>query len=274
MWARRRRGGPPVSFFAFQDIITGLAGAMVVIVLLMAFFRTGRGGAELGGGVLADAAAEERLRARLSLCETELASARAAQAAFRRRVAEAARSERDRRRAAQLAAARSELELETRRRQAELSGLEAELRALAAADAAATAAAGAAGREFQALRTALADKERALADAERRFKVRSAEGGRTFAVLDCGRSRWRWQMPDAPVRELGAADAPTPAAALAALRTQLRNLDPTRHTLLVAVRPSAGGFIDALLEVIQESAPRLEIAVEPLASETLGGFTP
>ena len=90
-------------------------------------------------------------------------------------------------------------------------------------------------------------------------------------LLDCARSRWSFSDINNPVRLLGKAD-PTPATALAELTAHLRSVPQQKARLILAVRPSAGNFAQALKEHLQTNFPELEIIYEPLIWENAGGF--
>lgn len=262
---------PPVSFFAFQDIITGVAGMLLVMLLLLVcftHFAAARQPEKTAAGA-PGAARESRLRARLAAEDAALRAARANLDQLRMAAQAAARGEQAAREARTLAAAQREVSAAIAERKTELFELNGQLEALKKQ----LAAVPAATAEILALDGQIAERELALRNRAAMRKIRLS-GNRRAVVLDCSRTRWLWARPDRPARELGDADAPTLGPALADLRRELRALDPEKHTLLIAARPSSGGFIDALAAAVREASPGLEIVVEPLESETLGGFAP
>ena len=113
--------------------------------------------------------------------------------------------------------------------------------------------------------------EQQLQDKENTFLLNNATDKKSL-VLDCSRQRWIWSSHPGEKRVLGNSADPTAESALAELLALLDKCDGPHSRLIVAVRPDAGGFVQALLEVLKIRYPELEISAEPLISESAGGI--
>ena len=103
------------------------------------------------------------------------------------------------------------------------------------------------------------------------LKIVPPDRKQTF-LLECSRNCWLWSDHANRAVQLGKND-PTPTTALTELRQKLRAVVPEQSRLIIAIRPSAGGFAQALKDQLKEDFPATEIICEPLIWENAGGFT-
>ena len=87
-------------------------------------------------------------------------------------------------------------------------------------------------------------------------------------LLDCSQVRWLWNDNRAST------DLGNSIEALPKVLRKLKNTDPAKHRLVLAVRPSAGVFADQLRKLLKQEFPALEIAAEPLAAESSAEVLP
>lgn len=249
---RRPGNAPTVSFFAFQDIITGVAGVMLVLVLALT-----------GEAWLAARDAKHPLPVETSAADRRRALLAAEESRLRGEVARLEAALRN------AGARRSRLETLAALRRAEevLRSRSAELRRNLAEPAVAPeplpppSPAELEYRRLLAATDALAAqyRERSL-----RPEVPSEHHGRKVIALECDARLWHLTMPGEAARELGAGeDLPLPAARRE-LFAQLDRIDAGKHCLAVLVRPAAGAYVTMLLNALEERFPTLELTAEPL----------
>lgn len=258
---RRKKRQVPVSFFAFQDIITALAGSMLIIVLILAYGKSRT--AAFSGKSMGSRSEYSSLQQKILLKTEELKFKRAMLAqqqlrlnnhgreAVEQRTQMLKKSTRQLRE--QQRDLRQELQLWSKRvarQQNILSATAPEL--LKGID------------ELDALRQQLRHRQHLL-------KIVKADSKQIF-LLDCRRNCWRWSDNTVKNQLLGKND-PTPATALAEVTARLSSVPPQEARLILAVRPSAGNFAQALKNHLQRRFPALEIVYEPLIWEDTGGFT-
>ncbi|MBE6379489.1 MAG: hypothetical protein E7047_00995 [Lentisphaerae bacterium] len=260
---RRKNRQLPVSFFAFQDIITALAGALLIIVLLAAYNRNH---ASDGAQSLIAKSDYELLQKRLQLRQDELRSKSRALKKLRR---EQSRNH-DRQSAAsvnsQYAAAEAEVnasllewELLHKKLSAEIAGIRQE-----------TAQADPAVRELLEQVAQLERLQSVIKERKNTFKLDN-DDSEALVILDCRRGCWLWSDHRQQKLQLGA-DDPTPQAALNELRSRLKAIKADKIRLIIAIRPSAGKFAQALKDQLSREFPTVRIIAEPLVSENSGGF--
>jgi len=246
-----------VSFFAFQDIITGVAGVMLILVLALA------GEAWVAARDRKEAApsgidAEARRRAVLAAEETRLrAEVGRLEEALRRSGAQRSRQERQ-----------AALRRVTEDFQARAAELRRQLAALPP-EATSLPAPVPAEREYREL---LAENRRLEAQyREKLFRpaIPAEHRGRKVIVLECRERDWLLTMPGEAVRKLGRDAVPPLPAARRELFAQLRKVAVRQHWLAVLARPGAGGYVTMLLTALEEEFPELAVAVEPLPEETI-----
>ena len=257
---RRKSRQVPVSFFAFQDIITALAGSMLIIVLIIAY---GKSRAAANSGKAMGSRSEYiQLQQKITLLNEELKFKQTMLQQQHNRlntsVGEAAEQ-----RIRQLKSSTRQIRQHRQDLQKELQSLQSRA---------------AAQRELlqkvdpQLLKgiEELESLQQQLRSRQYMLKVINPDNKHIF-LLDCARSRWSFSDVNNPVQLLGKAD-PTPAAALAEVTARLRSVPQQQARLILAVRPSAGNFAQALKEHLQANFPEMEIIYEPLIWENAGGF--
>ncbi len=263
--ARRRKKLLPVSFFAFQDIVTALAGSLLIIVLLMVINKYNH----VSGDRPETAASGTEYRAlqnRITYLEKQLKSRRKEIAGLRERFDYQQQTLRQQEQ--ELLFRQQTLNLHnemTRRRQLQLqmlndvSRLESQLQRVSP--------------EIKKMLTTvqtIEDAQKQLANAQLQFKLMDSNHKNTV-LLDCARSRWRWSDSQQHNIELGQ-DGASPQQALDDLRRRLSSLPHTENRLVIAVRPSAGGFAQALKDQLRKDFPGLEIVALPMRSDNIGGI--
>lgn len=254
----RHRGTPPISLFAFQDIITGVTGAMLILVLLLVGHARQTRRAETGA-LPAAVPADDGPAARIAVLEAEetalLRELDQRRTAVRQQHEEQAR----RQRIAALNAAQAELA----KRRTALQRKLAQARA-AAPEPAVPDSPGMA--EYLKLRA----EERSLIEEYRNRRNLLAIDPKRLEkpplLLECRRAEWLLSRPGRTPETLGAG-APTLADALADLRRILKELGPEKYLLVIAARPAAGNYIAMLTRLLRREFPTLEMAVEPLGSD-------
>lgn len=253
----------PVSFFAFQDIITALAGALLIIVLVTAYGRSRPGAPEES---MVSRSEYELLQQKLQLQsdllsarQQELKQLRKEQKLSRKAVQKSQQENLYKNASGKVNKSLAEWELLYRKLSAEQEKLTREINR-----------ADPAMRDLLAQAEALESLQQELKHKQNSFLLESG-GERKLVVLDCARGKWLWSDPQDKNIRLGADDL-SPQMALNELRDRLKQFDPLKVKLLIAVRPSAGAFAQALKELLQREFPGMQIICEPLASETAGGF--
>lgn len=98
------------------------------------------------------------------------------------------------------------------------------------------------------------------------YQVKSS-AGKDILLLTIARREW--QFAAAGGRKISY----QPVAAMNLLIKELKKYSPGKVHLLIAVRPSAGAFAEAVKNHLQQQFPAMEISSEPLISENFGGLT-
>ena len=257
---RRKNRQVPVSFFAFQDIITALAGSMLIIVLIIAYGKSRT--ANNPGKAMGSRSEYTQLQQKITLQSEELK--------FKQTMLQQQQNRRNSRDGEAAAQRIQKLKSSTRQLRQHRQEQQNELQSLQRRTAA----------QYELLKKVdpqllkgveeLESLQQQLRSRQYMLKVINPDNKHIF-LLDCARSRWSFSDINNPVRLLGKAD-PTPATALAELTAHLRSVPQQKARLILAVRPSAGNFAQALKEHLQTNFPELEIIYEPLIWENAGGF--
>ena len=256
--ARRRQ--VPVSFLAFQDIITALAGTLLLIVLLTGLYKST---ATPGGEVhAAGSAAEYSALTRLAgLKRAQLAAERKKLEQLRREFDQQARAAARLAEAEQLGNAIRKMEHIAGERQKMLEKLQSDLYKLQKST----------PRSAEAVQ--MLDRLEKYRRLSAQWQHRQLEyslqgiGNKENILLDCSRNRFLVLRQNRSPQDLGAA-----YNALDKVKNILIRHDPAATRLIIGVRPSAGTFAQALQKALKTQFPKLEIISEPLASETSGGL--
>ena len=264
----RRRGNKrsylAVTFFSFQDIITALAGSMLIVVLLTALIHTRETEKNTPQPAAGNRSYYEELQTRINLSRTELEKRRRDLAALKDNLQEKRMSEQLQKENLHLRQELAKLE----KIEHDYRRMEAQLTAELARYKSQTAARDARQSELAQLLKQRNELEKVLADRLSRLKLQEIDGKKNV-LLDCSRTQWFWSE-DPGRKELLNGNDVTPATALKNLRNKLKQRSLAKTRLVIAVRPSAGGFFQALKGRLHQEFPALEIATEPMASETVG----
>ena len=262
---RERNRLTAVSFFAFQDIITALAGALLIIVLLLSYGKQGSEITENSSGIARseyDLLVQAVELKRASLARNQKQIDTLLQQLNARRSGEAALKINR-----QLKNIANEAENAIRQMQLERKKLQEELTAVMQQAADTDPEVKEKLKQLDRIR----NLTRQLQDKENSFRA-DPSGKKQFLLLDCSQQRWRWSSRSGEVVNLGRADDPTCESALQELLAKLDKCNRSDSCLIVTVRPAAGGFARSLIELVIQKYPQLEIIAEPLVSESAGGI--
>lgn len=259
---RKKHRPVPVSFFAFQDIITALAGCMLIFVLALAAAKNRSSGDAPFGKTIARSD-YDTLQSSIKLKRSILKDQEQKIAELRAKLDHSEISEQNivlnkrlknstaqlekisSERAQMLEAMQDELsELKNRNRQLQLDNKE--LTALV--------------EQRMMLEKQCSDQRKKLSFADKK--------NRKNIILTVSRNSWYWQEKSAQ-KPIFAGSSTT---ALPFVKKQLAGFAPQHTRLIIAVRPSAGGFAGTLKKSLQKTFPAMEIVAEPLPHETLGGL--
>ena len=260
---RRKKRQLPVSFFAFQDIITALAGSLLIIVLAAAYCKSRPAAVNAGtGGSIEEFEANKQEIARLEQ-QIKLQKFKLNTLLEQYKAADQAKEQQQLIRRQELAA------LELRRQIRDLQEIKKNyLQKLAGLD---TEIKNADPETLKLLETAEenARMEQLLLEKKHTLVFRSKDN-KLPLLLECSQEAWFWSSAAAGRYQLGAAD-PTPQQALDELRKLLKAHDPEKYLLVIAVRPSAGNMIQPLRMLLHRECPQWTIIYEPLEFENIGG---
>lgn len=266
---RRRPFRQAVSFFAFQDIITALAGSLLIIVLVSAWLKKNTSDAPPGTAgasyrsyrQLTDQIAQ--INRRINWQRSQLAELRSRQQQHTRQNQQQKLQHHHRFQLAELEKVINERQQLQQQLQQEIAQLEQ-----------AAAPIGEQQKKYLQLAAEVQRLRQELNDRQLRRKLSVA--GRRTAILDCARYAWRWSDTPQVWQLLGQAHAdrpPLPAVeGYRELRQKLQNTTPAIEQLVIAVRPSGGMFAEALKADLHQHFPKLKILMEPLFSENAGGL--
>ena len=259
---RRKHLLVPVSFFAFQDIITALAGCMLIFVLALAAAKS-RSAGNAAAEKTAPRSEYDKLQSTIKLKRSILQAEESEIAALRSQIDRSELNEQNRKLNNELESSGRKLEKIAGERAQLLEKLQSELAALQKQNQ---------QLKFEDQELAKLIERAKLLEKEyhdQRKKLRFADSKtRNNIILTVSRGNWYYQdKVHEKARAVG-----NSINALPQLKAKLGKLD-LRHTrLIIAVRPSAGGFAGTLKKSLQNSFPKLEIVAEPLLHETAGGL--
>lgn len=257
-FARKRQ--MPVSFLAFQDIITALAGTLLLLVLLIGLHKSQSAGSSTAPATASQHEYQELLR-QTEIKRTSLARERQKLEVLRKKFDEQTQVAAGQMQSKRLAGSIRRMDQLIRQRQQMQQKLQKELQALQK-DLECTPE----EKKFLALLEKYQQLKLELHKVQLEYTLQTPDRKENL-LLDCSRSRWVLSRRDRPPRMLGAAHD-----ALPELLKYLRKHDPAASCLIIAVRPSAGFFVQALKKSLKTEFPKLEIIAEPLASESAGGL--
>ncbi|MBE6402639.1 MAG: hypothetical protein E7039_02810 [Lentisphaerae bacterium] len=257
---RRKRRPVPVSFFAFQDIITALAGCMLIFVLALAAAKS-RAGNDSSGGMI-DRSEYDLLQNKFKLNSSLLRAEEKKIAALRLKLDREKHNLQSVERRKQLQDSSRKLEKIAEEREKLLNSIQQKL------------------AQQQKKNHALAGEKKVLAsliqqateleeqyNAQHRKLLFADNSRKQNIILTVSRNTWHLQTRSGQVPELLGNSVTSPEKLL----KKLRSFNPGSIRLVIAVRPSAGGFIEQLKNKLQQNFPQLETVAEPLSHETSGG---
>lgn len=260
---RRKKRQLPVSFFAFQDIITALAGSLLIIVLAAGYCKSRPAAVNAGiTGSIEEFEANEQEIARLEQ-QIKLQKFKLNTLLEQYKAVEQAEAHQQLIRQQELAV------LELRRQIRDLQEIKKNyLQKLAGLDAEIK---NADPETLKLLETAEknARMEQLLFEKKHTLVFRNKDG-KLPLLLECSQDAWFWSSAGTVRRQLGAADS-SPQQALEELRSLLKAHDPEKYLLVIAVRPSAGNMTQPLRMLLQREYPQWTIIYEPLEFENIGG---
>ena len=257
---RKKHRPVPVSFFAFQDIITALAGCMLIFVLSSIAAKTNSASVEDGG--LIDSKEYDLLQNQIKLNNSLLAKEEQAIAVLEQEFDRSKLAEQTQKHNKNLALSRRKLEKVARER----ARLFDEIRRSLELE--------------QKLNRTLAEKNPQLAAlinqadklqqeyAMQQSKLLFADSKKKNLILTVSRKCWLWQAVPGKTPELLGNSVEAPEKVL----QKLYDCKSSEVRLIIAVRPSGGGFIEQLKKLLKHTFPAMEIVAEPLASENSGGL--
>ena len=250
---RRKTGQLPVSFFAFQDIITALAGVILILVLLTLYQKSRAVPAPAEGENNIPQWQYQALQQKIAASKSRLDSTHRELDDLRKSFdAERTQQERLRRRR-ELTATLPEMDKLISQRQHNLAVLQ---------------------KEYDAIQEELAklsgnkelrEKFARELNATETYQIKSATGKKVL-LLELSRRKWQFSADKKKLTF-------SPALAMQSLIKELKKFPPDKVHLVIAVRPSAGSFAEGAKNHLQQNFPAMEITAEPLMSENFGALT-
>ena len=261
----RHPGG--MSLLAFQDIITALAGAILIIVLASMYCRNQNSSSALTGAENRDLTRQfEQLQQQLTLTRSQLNETQQ-QLRELREHQQTARQQQTALKQTELLQHQTAIMLQTvNQRTGELHALQRSVEQLNQQ----ITSANVQQQKYLQLQLKRLDLQKKLEDLRLRRQIAADQNGRTV-LLDCRRGRWIWSSRNGEQHLLGSADV-SPGTAWRELQELLKHLPQPNSQLIIAVRPSAGGFAEALKKSLHRKFPHLKIILEPMFSEKSGGL--
>ncbi len=259
---RKKHRPVPISFFAFQDIITALAGCMLIFVLALAAAKSRSGGDVPAGKTFArsDYAA---LQSSIKLKRSILKDQEQKIAGLRAKLEHSEISEQNTLLNKRLKNSTGKLEKISSERARMLEEMQDELSALKNRNRQLKLA----NKELTALIEQCMMLEKQCSDQRQKLSFADKKNRKNI-ILTVSRNSWYWQ--EKPTLKPILAGSST--TALPFVKKQLTGFEPQQTRLIIAVRPSAGGFAGTLKKSLQKTFPAMEIVAEPLSHETLGGL--
>ena len=258
---RRKRRPVPVSFFAFQDIITALAGSMLIFVLALAAAKS-RSGNDSSGGGMADRSEYDLLQSRFKLNSTLLAEEEKKVAALRRNFDREKRNEQALEQRKRLENSCRKLEKIAGERKKMLDDIQRQSASQQKKNQAL-----AAEKPTLSMLITQADELETQYAAQRSKLLFADSKIKQNIILTTSCDAWYLQTAVGKSPEL----LGNSVDSMSKLQEKLHLFDAQTTRLIIAVRPSAGGFIEQLKNKLQQKFPAMEIIAEPLTHETSGG---
>lgn len=256
----------PVSFFAFQDIITALAGVLIITVLAVLCQRQFTLPDRTTDGMNAVPQKQyEYLQERVALQQKILQEKHRTLEQLRAGSGQYIRQQNILRRARLLEQKKQQLESAVSDYTARLQKVDSELAALEKK----VKNADPQVREKLEKITQYRQLQKDYLDKCNRLRINNVPDRKNI-ILDCSGDRWFWQSNEKKI-DLCKAGIPG-VEALENLRRNLRQYAPESIRLIIAVRPSAGGFVNALKMRLKSDFPQLEVLLEPMLHDDLGGL--
>ena len=252
---RRKSGKLPVSFFAFQDIITALAGVILILVLLTLYQKSRAIPAPDDQSDEAVSLSQyQALQQQIQQSRNDLEYSHRQLDDLRKNFQTDRIRQEDLRRRRELAATLPVMEklLQQRQKHFELlqkqhAKLRRQLQKHSADDLA-----------------QLRKKFARQLNESLTFQVKSTTGKKVL-LLELARHRWYFA---ADGKKLSC----EPPQAMNLLLEELKKFPSDQVHLIIAVRPSAGIFAESTKNHLQRCFPAMEITAEPLMSENSGGL--
>lgn len=245
----------PVSFFAFQDIITALAGVILILVLLALYQKSRILPAAADKNNAVPLKQYQSLQQKIAFSKTRLAGSRRQLDELRKNFQADRQQQEYLRRSRELTAALPEMAKIIQQRKKQLAILQKEQAALQ------QQLSKYSDNELKQLREKFI---RNLND-NLTYQVKSS-AGKDILLLTIARREWQFTAGGRKISY-------QPVAAMNLLIKELKKYSPGKIHLLIAVRPSAGAFAEAVKNHLQQQFPAMEISSEPLISENFGGLT-
>lgn len=245
----------PVSFFAFQDIITALAGVILILVLLTLYQKSRMRPAAADKNNAVPLKQYQSLQQKIAFSKTRLAATGRRLDDLRKNFQADRQQQENLRRSRELTAALPEMEKLIQKRKKQLAILQKEQAALQ------QQLSKYSDNDLQKLRESFYCQ----LNNNLTYQVKST-GGKEVLLLTLARRDWQFTAGGRKISYL-------PAEAMNLLIEELKKYSPGKVHLLIAVRPSAGAFAESVKNHLQQQFPAMEITAEPLMSEKFGGLT-
>ena len=253
---RRKKGMLPVSFFAFQDIITALAGVILILVLLTLYQKSRILPAAADNHNAVPLKQYQSLQQKIAFSKSRLAGTRRQLDEMRKNFQADRQQQENLRRSRELTAALPEMEKLIQKRKKQLATLQKEQAALQ------QQLSKYSDDDLQKLR----ERFYCQLNNNLTYQVKST-GGKEVLLLTIARREWQFSAAG------GKKISYLPAEAMNLLIEELKKFPSGKVHLLIAVRPSAGAFAESVKNHLQQQFPAMEITAEPLMSEKFGGLT-
>ena len=258
---RRKRRPVPVSFFAFQDIITALAGCMLIFVLALAAAKSRSGNGTSGDGMI-DRTEYDLLQNKFKLNSSLLQEEEKKIAALRRKLDREKLQEQSAERQKQLKYSSKKLEIIAGERRKMLHDIQQKL----AYQQTVNQTLAAEKKVLASLIQQALNLEKQYADKRRKLLFNDNQNKKNI-ILTVSREAWHLQTSSSQAPEL----LGNSVESMDKLLKKLRQFNSGTTRVIIAVRPSAGGFIEQLKNKLLYKFPGLETVAEPLSHETAGG---
>ena len=253
---RRKSGKLPVSFFAFQDIITALAGVILILVLLTLYQRSRA--IPVTADQTDDAVSLSRYQAlqqQIQQRQSNLAHSHRQLDDLRKNFQTDRIREENLRRRRELAATLPAMEKLVQQRQKHIELLQKQHEELRKQQ-----------QKYSAAElTQLRKKFTGQLNENLTYQVQSTTGKKVL-LLELARRRWYFAADEKKLSY-------EPPQAMNLLLEELKKFPSDQVHLIIAVRPSAGSFAESTKNHLLQNFPAIEITAEPLIGENFGGLT-